>query len=259
MHPILLRLGPLTVGAYSAMLALGFLLGIVLASRRAKARGLHPDVMLDVGLIALVSALIGARALHLALAPEQLTSWRDALAFSSGGLSMYGGVLGAMGACGIYARWRRVPFLTLADVAAPSIALGHGVTRIGCFLNGCCYGRPTTGPFGVTFPPGSHADLAFGGAALHPTQLYTSALAYCSVFVLLAYDRKPRGAGQVFGLFLALEGIGRFGMDFVRAPEPGSPVLGGLTAHQLIALGLLAAGLLLLARNAAPAGLPAAR
>jgi phosphatidylglycerol:prolipoprotein diacylglycerol transferase len=212
----------------------------------------------DVGLIALVSALVGARVLYLALEPEAFTSWRDALALS-GGLSMYGGVLGAIGACWLYARWRQVPFLVLADVAAPSIALGHGVTRIGCFLNGCCYGRPTTGPFGVRFPPGSHADIAFGGAGLHPTQLYTSALALSIMFALLAFERKPRGTGQVFGLFLVLEGLGRFGMDFVRAYEPGSYALLGLTAHQLIALGLLGAGLLLLARNPAPAGLPVAR
>jgi phosphatidylglycerol:prolipoprotein diacylglycerol transferase len=249
MHPILLRLGPLTLGAYSALLALGFLLGILLASRRAKARGLHPDLMVDVGLIALGSALVGARALHLAVHPEQATSWRDALAPSSAGLSMYGGVLAAIGACWLYARWRRVPFLTLADVAAPSIALGHGVTRVGCFLNGCCYGRPTAGPFGVSFPPGSHAAAVFGDAALHPTQLYTSVLAFSIVAALFAFERKPRGRGQVFGLFLVLEGIGRFGMDFVRAHEPGEYVLGAVTVHQLIALALLAGGLLLLTRG----------
>src|SRR5262245_36903674 len=98
------------------MLALGFLVGIVLASRRARARGLHPDLIVDVGLIALVSALVGARVLHLALEPEPLTSGRHALALS-GGLSMYGGVLGAIAVCWLYARWRQVPFLQLADVA----------------------------------------------------------------------------------------------------------------------------------------------
>jgi phosphatidylglycerol:prolipoprotein diacylglycerol transferase len=249
MHPILLRIGPLTIGAYSALLALGFLLGIALALRRAKPRGIRPEVILDIGLISLVTALVGARALHLATHPAQVSGWREGLTPSGAGLSMYGGVLAAIGACWLYARWRAVPFLLLADACAPSIALGHGVTRIGCFLNGCCYGRPTTSPFGVSFPPGSHAAAAFGDFPLHPTQLYTAALAFASVFALLAFERKPRGVGQVFGLFLALEGVGRFGMDFVRAQEPGLYSLGGLTVHQLLALGLLASGLLLLARD----------
>jgi phosphatidylglycerol:prolipoprotein diacylglycerol transferase len=254
MHPVLLRIGPLTIGAYSALLALGFLAGTLLALRRAKPRGIRPEVILDVGLISLVTALVGARALHLATQSGQVSGWRDALSPSGAGLSMYGGVLAAIGASWLYTRWRRVPFLLLADACAPSIALGHGLTRIGCFLNGCCYGRPTPGPFGVRFPPGSHAAAAFGDVPLHPTQLYTAVLAFAMLLALLAFDRKPRGVGQPFGLFLALEGIGRFGMELVRAHEPGLYALRGLTVHQLIALGLLASGLVLLARRSTPEG-----
>lgn len=250
MQPILLRLGPLSLGSYGFMLALSFLLGILLASRRASARGIHPDVMLDIALLAVVTSILGARALHVLFHPEQIASWRDAVALSGGGLSMYGGVLAAMGTSWLYSRWRRVRFLALADVAAPSLALGLAVTRIGCFLNGCCYGRPTTGPLAVSFPAGSHAARAFGDAALHPTQLYSSATGFAILVALLAFERRRRGEGQVFGLFLVLDAIGRFTLDFVRSYDASAYVLRGLTVHQLITAGLFAIGLLLLARNA---------
>lgn len=249
MHPILLRLGPLTLGAYSAMLALSFLLGTLLASRRAKTRGLDPDVMLDISLIALITSILGSRALHVAFHLEQIESWRDVFALSSGGLSMYGGVLAAMGGSWLYSCWRRVRFLTLADVVAPSLALGLGVTRIGCFLNGCCYGRPTTVPFGVSFPAGSHAAFAFGDTALHPTQLYSSATGFLMLFALLAFERKQRGEGRVFGMFLVLDAVGRFTLDFVRSYEANAYVLDGLTVHQLVTAGLFTIGVLLLARD----------
>jgi phosphatidylglycerol:prolipoprotein diacylglycerol transferase len=250
-HPVLLRLGPLTLGAYSAMLALSFLLGILLASRRASRRAIDPNVLLDVGLLSLVLSIAGARALHVAFHLDRVASWRDAIALSSGGLSMYGGVIAAMGGCWLYLRRRGVRFLAVADVAAPSLALGLGVTRVGCFLNGCCYGRPTALPFGVHFPVGSHAADAFGAAALHPTQLYSSATGFLILLALLAFERQQRHEGQVFGLFLVLDAIGRFGLDFLRSYEASVYVLRGVTVHQLITAALFTLGVLLLARGEA--------
>ena len=141
---------------------------------------------------------------------------------------------------------------TWASALICGLALGLGVTRIGCFLNGCCYGRPTSGPLGVVFPPGSHAGIAFAQTPLHPTQLYTSAVGFSIMLVLLIVERRLPGMGQLFGLYLALEGPARIAMDFVRAYAPGTYVTPGITAHQLIALGLTASGLLLLVRGARP-------
>jgi phosphatidylglycerol:prolipoprotein diacylglycerol transferase len=163
---------------------------------------------------------------------------------------MYGGVLAAMGASWLYLRLRRVRFLAIADVVAPSLGLGLGLTRIGCFLNGCCYGRPTTGPFGVRFPAGSHAAAVFGDAALHPAQLYSSVTGFAIFFALLAFERRRRAEGQVFALFLVLDSLGRIALDFFRSYDASVYVLGGLTVYQLICAALLMIGLMLLVRVA---------
>jgi phosphatidylglycerol:prolipoprotein diacylglycerol transferase len=138
----------------------------------------------------------------------------------------------------------------MADVVAPSLGLGLGLTRIGCFLNGCCYGRPTEGPFGVHFPADSYVTRVFGDAALHPTQLYSALTGLAICAILLAYDRAARPEGRVFGLFLVLDAVGRFALDFFRSYEANVYVLRGLTVNQLISVGLFLIGVLVIVRRA---------
>ncbi len=171
MHPDLLHLGPFTLHSYGLMLALSFFVGIVLASRRAPARGLSADLVFDTSLVIIFAAVVGARLMYVLFHLSEMRNWIDVISLWSGGLTMYGGVLGAMAAAWIYLRRRKAPFLAMADTVAPSLALGLGLTRVGCFLNGCCYGKPTTGPFGVHFPPDSYVTRLFDGAAVQPTQL----------------------------------------------------------------------------------------
>ena len=145
----------------------------------------------------------------------------------------------------------------MADIVAPSIALGLAFTRVGCFLSGCCFGKPTTLPWGVTFPADcpagavSSLEAAARGVdhlALHPTQLYASAYGLVIFVLVLAVERHLHRRGATFGALLVLYGIARFTVDFFRYYEANARVLAGLTFNQVISAGLFSIGLLLLFR-----------
>lgn len=230
MHPVLFRLGAFEASSYGVALAIAFAAGIAVAVRRARERGLSGVRVFDASLWILVSSLIGARGLfvftHAHLFRPPAGSWQDALdpfhadgRFGIVGLSMWGGVVVATAVALAYFAWQRLPILAYADLLAPSVLLGEGITRIGCFLNGCCHGIPSAWPLAVRFPEGSAAALRFDGAALHPTQLYASALALtgCAALFWLS-ARRPRD-GIVFAAFLIWIAGARIGLDFVRYHE----------------------------------------
>ncbi len=177
MHPELWQLGPVHVRAFGAMMAAAFLVGTWLGMREARRLGLNEDHFVNVILVALISAVIGARALYVI---EHLTEfrneWGSVFALWQGGLTLYGGVVaGTLGGL-TAARRFGLPRWLVADALAPSLALGTMFGRVGCFLNGCCYGHPTTLAWGVKFPHDSFAYLEFGDTPVHPSQLYNAAL-----------------------------------------------------------------------------------
>jgi phosphatidylglycerol:prolipoprotein diacylglycerol transferase len=258
-HPILFKLGPIELHSYGALLALSFFLGILLASRRAPARGVSPDFIVDVSFAIVLASVVGARLLYVLFHRGEMGGLLDVVAVWKGGMTMYGGVLAAMAVAWWVARRKGVAFLNLADIMAPSLALGLMVTRVGCFLNGCCYGKPTDSFLGVTFPFQNVVGSSFG-SPLHPTQLYSSLSGLVVLLLLLWIDRRPRPQGQLFGLYLVLAGAGRFLVDLFRFYEANAYVLGALTLSQVISFGLLVVGVLLLlrTRHAAPVAAPVA-
>ena len=245
MHPILFELGSLKLHAYGAMLAFSFFLGILLAARRARARGVNPDLVFDTSLVIVFASILGSRLMYVLFHRSEMQTWIDLVAVWRGGLTMYGGVLAAMGAALVYLRRRGVAFLRMADIMSPSLGLGLMLTRVGCFLNGCCYGKPTELPFGVHFPEETYVGQLFHGSAVHATQLYSALTGLLILVALLAYDRGRRHQGQVFALYLVLDGVGRFALDFFRYYEANVYVLGALTISQLISIGLVFLGVLL--------------
>jgi len=194
-HPILFRIGSYEIPSYGVALTLAFAAGIWLARRRAIARGIDEERVIDVCMLILVTSILGARMLWVATHTEQfrapLGSWSDALnPFRGGsyvgfaGLSVLGGVVLATLSALAFLRWKGMPVLRTADLLAPSVALGQGITRIGCLLNGCCFGLPCDSWFCLRFPSGSPADAAFHYQAVHATQLYSSAAGFGSFLEL---------------------------------------------------------------------------
>lgn len=261
MHPILFRIGSYEVPSYGVALTIAFAVGIAIARRRARARGIDEERVIDACLIALAASLVGARLLwvatHLEVFAAPGASWIDALnpfggrRFGFSGLSMMGGVvLATLSGVG-YLAWRGLPLLRTTDALMPSALLGEGITRIGCFLNGCCYGHPCDGWFCLAFPEGSGAHAAFAGAAVHPTQLYASALGFLGFFALSALWRARLADGVVFFAFLVWIGAQRLLLDLLRFHDPGTiwaRVGGiGIPSSSLLSAALVAAGLVGLA------------
>lgn len=248
MHPQLFGI----VKSFGTLLALSFVIGIWLSVRRGRRRGFAPDLVLDFCLTVMISSVIGVRLFYIFTHLADYDPWYEAFFIWKGGLKLYGGIILSILAVWFFCRRRRVDFLPLADVLAPQVALGIGITRLGCFLNGCCYGKPTDGPLGVSFPETCSAGWETGCASLHPTQLYASAGGFLVFGLLLLWERRDRSPGSTFSRFLILYGISRFVVDLFRYYAPGDMGPLGLTTSQWISLGLMGiGGWVLLSRRAA--------
>ncbi|MFI5371188.1 MAG: prolipoprotein diacylglyceryl transferase [Candidatus Eisenbacteria bacterium] len=223
MHPEIVHWGWLHIRSYGLMLALAFLVGTLLALREAARLHLDEDRVVNVILVVLVSSVLGARALYvLEHVGEFKRQWSGMLAVWQGGLTLYGGVVaGTLGGL-LAARRFGLPMWTLADALTPSFALGTAFGRVGCFLNGCCYGHPTSLPWGVRFPSDSFAALEFGDTPVHPSQLYFAA-AGLVLFVAAWWGRtRARVPGMLFWSFLLAFALLRIPLDMTRAYESGA-------------------------------------
>lgn len=233
MHPVLFNLGPLAVRSYGVLIAISFAIGIYLAIRRGEKRGINTTHLTDLCIWIMISAVVGSRVMYiLPYLDEFMADPVRVFAVWEGGLTMYGGLLAAVAVSVVFTRARKMPFWKVADVITPPLALGLGITRIGCFFNGCCFGHPTTCALGVRFPPHSAAGSEFFGVALHPTQLYNSLIGFGLFAFLLLVEKKVRGNGRLFLLFIGLYGIARFFMDRFRYYESASTIqLGTITLN----------------------------
>jgi phosphatidylglycerol:prolipoprotein diacylglycerol transferase len=257
MYPRLLELGPITVYTYGVLLAAAYLLGLKLAMVRAKARGLDAARVLDLGIYIIISALIGAKLLLLITDFKTFTNDpRELLTLARSGGVFYGGLILAVTVALWYIRKVGLPLWTTCDVFAPGIALGHVIGRFGCLFAGCCYGKPTTLPWGITFTD-RFAEANVGtplNRPLHPTQLYEAGAEFLILIVLLITERKGRPfAGRTFWLYMLLYAISRFIIEFFRGDERGTVGMFSTSQFISIILAPLAIGMLVyLSRVVAP-------
>lgn len=243
MHPILFRVGNFPVNAYGVFLALAFLSAIFVTVRLAVRDGLPKEKIYDLCLWLLLSSLVGSKLLMLLTEPEyrQNPLLLFSLDFLRSGGVFYGGLLGAIIAGYILMRRGKLPWWKTADACAPGIALGSVLGRLGCFFAGCCWGKPTTLPWGVSFPPEGHEVTGVPtGVHLHPTQLYES-LSMLIVFgFLLWLHKRKKFSGQVILAYAILYATVRFLIEFVR-DDPRGDILGlttvtGLSTSQIIGI-----------------------
>lgn len=257
MYPVLLKLGRFQIHPYGLLLAISFLLGILWAMKRAERRNLDKNQVMDMALIIIICAIFGSRIFYvLTHLGEFRGRWIDTInPFQStgeiglAGLSMLGGVVLSIAAIVIYCLIKKMSVIRFCDVISPSFALGLALTRIGCFLNGCCFGKPCNLPWGVVFPLDSPAGATLPGLRLHPTQLYSSLFDWILVVALVALDGKKRFDGLITSVFFILYGLFRFGIDFVRFYESSVQIhiaSTAITFNQIISLCMALTGVLLL-------------
>lgn len=231
MHPILLKIGPLTVYSYGTMLAIGFAVSFFLIYRQAIRNNIDKDAITNLALLTLFAGIAGGRILYIITNAEYyLAHPLEVFNLSKGGLVFYGGFFGGVAAFAYYSERKKIGFWNAADIFAPYLALTQAFGRIGCFLNGCCYGKQAE------------------GGSLYPAQIYSSVLLAAIFLILLFWQKRRRFKGEVFLAYCLLYSIKRFFIEFLRGDN--MPVAFGLTMSQLISISIFIFGCIIFSLKA---------
>ncbi|MFH0919033.1 MAG: prolipoprotein diacylglyceryl transferase [Fibrobacterota bacterium] len=244
----LFSIGHFQLHTYGLMLALGFLLGIAVGTRRARATAVDPTFISDLAVVVILSAILGARLFYVALNWEEFRGNLLSIinpvqpdgTLGIGGLVFLGGLVLSFITTLLYTRYRKQPLLEVLDVSMPPLAFGMAVGRIGCFLNGCCYGLPAALPWAFSFPadcPAGAYQAAMQVHALHPAQLYMVLGDLLMGLLLILLERYKRFTGFTTLLFFMFYAVDRSVVDLFRY-YPTNELHHGLT-HNQIALGIL--------------------
>lgn len=227
MYPILLKLGPITIYSYGFFLALAYLTASMLAEKAAKKKGIAPQLISNLCLLCLISGVLGARiffiTLNLSFFKENP---REIIMLQHGGLVWYGGLISALTTGLIYIKIKKQPLLATLDLVAPYLALAQAIGRIGCFFNGCCYGKPWPA-YQISYP----------------TQIISFLVMFFAFLILSAWHTRNLKSGSVFFSYLAIYSAKRFFIEFLRGDSP--IIFLGLTMFQLISIGIFIATLIL--------------
>jgi len=253
--PYELNLGEVNIHAYGFMLTIALLVGLVITLRRAKQENVDSEIILDVFFAIVIGLIIGSRLLYVILkyneflVPVQIEGGEEQMKFVlkdsfmkimriwEGGLSVHGGVIGAMLAGGIYVKIKKLNYWKIADLFAPGLALGTAIGRIGCFLNGCCFGVLCKNPsawYAVSFPHGQHTGVTTDPR--HPAQLYMMLLNLVIFFILRGMYKNRKFDGHVFLLWVGLYSVARFFQEFFRFEVSSDVVFGVITVAQLASI-----------------------
>jgi phosphatidylglycerol:prolipoprotein diacylglycerol transferase len=214
--PVAISLGPLEVRWYGIMVVLAVVAVIVISLLEARRVGLAEEHIYSVGLWAIIGGIIVSRLLHV------IDKWGYYMAnpvqiIGFEGLTVYGAVFGALLAILIYCWVKKISFWRIGDVAAPGAILGQAIGRIGCLINGCCYGLPTSLPWAVVYTnPGSYGPAE----AVHPTQIYHLIWNLIGFGILWSLRCRLKPQGSLFLLYLAVYAAGDLSIRFVRVGEP---------------------------------------
>ncbi len=248
MFRVILRIGNFQLYTWGVMVAIGFAAGLFVASRRAKKIGVKPDTIVDLGVFLILASLIGSRFWYVITHISEFSNnyWNIINPFQNGkigisGMAMVGGVIFGIATVLIFCAIKKINFLKLIDIIAPSFLLGMFLGRIGCFLNGCCFGRECNCFWGISYPPNSPAGYVFSGIPIHPTQLYELLLNL--IFFIFVIRWEPKGRkfyGNTFWMTFFLYGLGRAFVDYFRYYEPHEIVFnylgGNISIHGLFVL-----------------------
>lgn len=249
MHPILFQIGSFKLHSFGVLMVLAFFGGLWLARLRAKRFGIDPQAITDACFYTLLFGILGARVAFIAQElPHYLANPRELFSWQFQGLTSFGGILFGFAYLVLWAKRKNVPLLNLLDLMAGPMLLGQAIGRVGCLMNGCCYGGACTLPWAV------HVEGLPG--LYHPAQIYESLMDLTALAILMVFERRGLARGQSLSLMLILYGAARFIYEFWRAGSssdlmPGLPItLAQAVAGAMIVLG---GALLVVFRNKAAA------
>ncbi len=255
MHPRLLTTPLFTIHTFGVLLAAAYLAALGWLVRGARRQCLDPAAVTSLGMWAIVGALIGAKALLLLRSLSDY-SWTlsDLWSLLTSAGDFYGGFIGGLiGSAIFFVRHREIPFWRVADLCAPAIALGQAIGRIGCFMAGDDYGRPTIVPWSVTFtdPDAGQIGGAPLGVPLHPVQLYESAVCLVLFGVLVWLSRRPHREGDIIVSYTLIYAVARFALEYLRGDaDRGFVFQGLLSTSQFIGIIMVMAAVGVLAVRA---------
>lgn len=230
MYPIFWATPWFNIYSYGLLIALGYSAGTFVIIREARKQGLPAEAIFDMLLLQLIVGICGSRLLFLLeYAPEKLNI-HDFFAFEQGGLTFYGSLISSFIFDLLYLKFRRIPFWQVMDCIGFGMPLGIAIARLGCFLNGCCYGTECSMPWGVTFP-------VVGPTPVHPTQLYESFAALLTFVLLKKFRNYQRNFGEIFLASASLYSFFRFFIEFFRAENP--VIFMGMKLSQLIGIAII--------------------
>lgn len=229
MNPVAFNVFGIDVRWYGILMATAMIVGVFLAVRRASKHNISENVMIDLSLVVLPAAIVGARLYYVAFEWSNYAGdWMRIINVREGGLAIHGGVLGALIAGLIYTHYKKLPSWTLADIAAPSVILGQAIGRWGNFVNQEAHGGPTDLPWGIMID----------GVKVHPTFLYESFWNLIVFGLLLTFEKKKAFEGELMCWYAVLYSLGRFWIEGLRTD---SLMIGPLRTAQLASLGLIVA------------------
>lgn len=237
MFPEIVSFGPITIHSYGFVIAVGILSSLYLMTIVSERTGFPPpDKVFDLVFVVVFAGFVGARLFYV------IQEWHwyrghplEMFQIWKGGLTYYGGMMTSFAAFSVYVKLVRLPFLASADFVIPYIALTHAFGRLGCFLNGCCYGNVCHLPWAVKFPALPYP--------VHPTQIYEAVFNLILFGFLVWFYARRRFSGQITSVYLIAYPVGRFFLEFLRGDQ--QPHLFSLTLQQILSLTFMAVGLIL--------------
>jgi len=238
-HTLFNVYGPISVHSYGLMIAIGLLIFLYLIKRNPRFHTLKlENNFMGILLVGIIAGLVGGRLLFLATAPELFSSPFDLIAFWQGGFRILGAVIAIVLTLPFYLSWIKVPIIPLLDLLAIYAPILQSISRIGCFLAGCCHGIPTTRPWGIIYTDAQSSAPLY--VCLHPTQLY-SAIGLMAIFAAMyfLFQHRFERAGQLISIYIGLVSLERFVIDFWRGDREVGPLF-SLDQHIALALFIVA-------------------
>ncbi len=243
MHPILFKFGDFVIGTYGLVVAIGVFFSIWLGRVLARREGLNPEEVTDFFVYSVLAGFVGAK-IALIIGDFREFSERP-VQFLMENLrsfgAFYGGFVAALLVGIFYIRKRKLPFWELTDITVVCLALSQGIGRWGCFLAGCCYGSPTSLPWGMHFP---YVDICADGTKIHPWPIYESILDFAIFGFLYYFFPQRRFKGQAFIIYAIIYAFGRGALEFLRGDAMRGLFFGGtVSLSQIFAVSILAAAI----------------